>query len=208
MTAPGPIDIDCEQQHASLNAPDLEAAIEFYTTKLGFRLSFTWGDPPTMAGVSLGSVQMFLERGSPGPSGCSVSFMVSDVDALYSFQQTNGVEIIVPIADREYGIRDYRVRDLNGYELNFGQHLFTDGPPIDIERVDVPLRLEARLAALLTDLAAHKRMSLTSLLEETLLHTLEGVGPHTKSDLRVIAALRQRHGIDYDSHGSYRFRER
>jgi catechol 2,3-dioxygenase-like lactoylglutathione lyase family enzyme len=207
VTASGPIDIDCEQQHASLNAPDLAAAIEFYTAKLGFRVSFTWGDPPTMAGVNLGSVQMFLQHGQPHPSGCSVTFVVSDADALHDFQRANGVEIIVPIADRDYGIRDYRVRDLNGYELSFGQHLFNDGPPIDIERVDVPLRLETRLAALLTDLAAHKRMGLTGLMEETLLHTLEGVGPHTKSDLRVIETLRQRHGIDYDSHGSYRFRE-
>jgi hypothetical protein len=74
-------------------------------------------------------------------------------------------------------------------------------------RVDVPVRLEKRLAALLHDLAAHKRMSLHSCLEETLLHTLEGVGPHTPGDLRHIEALKRKHGIDYDSHASYRFVE-
>ena len=51
-------------------------------------------------------------------------------------------------------------------------------------------------------------MSLSSCLEETLLHTLDGVGPHTKGDLRHIQKLKQKHGIDYDSHGSYRFVER
>ncbi len=45
-------------------------------------------------------------------------------------------------------------------------------------------------------------------LEETVLHALAGVGPHTKSDLRYIDTLKQKHGIDYDTHASYRFVER
>ena len=97
---------------------------------------------------------------------------------------------------------------MHGYELSFGHRLFNAEPPLEIERVDVPVRLERRLAALLHDLAAHKRMSLSSCLEETLLHTLEGVGPHTKSTLRHIQELRRKHGIDYDSHAGYRFVER
>jgi len=60
----------------------------------------------------------------------------------------------------------------------------------------------------LHDLAKHKRMSVTSCFEEMLLHTNEGVGPHTKSTLRYIQELKQKHGIDYDSHASYRFIER
>jgi hypothetical protein len=104
-------------------------------------------------------------------------------------------------------MRDYAVRDLNGYHLSFGQHLFTVGPKIKIERVDVPVRLEKRLAALIADLAAHKRMSINSCLEEMILHANEGVGPHTESQLRFIQELKKKHGIDYDSHASYRFTE-
>jgi hypothetical protein len=79
--------------------------------------------------------------------------------------------------------------------------------------VDVPVRLEKRLAALLEDLARHKRMSLSSCLEEILLHTNEPLGdgvasPHTAGQLRYIQALKVKHGIDYDSHASYRFVER
>lgn len=62
-------------------------------------------------------------------------------------------------------------------------------------------------------LAEFKRMSLSSLLEETLLHTFEPLGdgvasPHTARDLRYIQELKQKHGIDYDCHASYRFTER
>lgn len=56
-------------------------------------------------------------------------------------------------------------------------------------------------------------MSLTNCLEETLLHTFEPLGdgvasPHTKGDLRYIQELKRKHGIDYDSHASYRFVEK
>lgn len=208
MTTPATPEVDCEQQHAALPVSDVLAAVDFYTNKLGFRLGFTSGDPPGMAGVNLGHVQVFLEQGTPNPKGCSVYFVVGDADELYEFQRANGVDIVEAPGDRPYGLRDYRVRDLYGYELGFGQHLFNVGPPLEIERVDVPVRLEKRLAALLHDLAKHKRMSLSSCLEETLLHTLDGVGPHTKSDVKYIQKLKQKHGIDYDSHASYRFVER
>lgn len=110
-------------------------------------------------------------------------------------------------------MRDYSILDLDGYRLSFGHYIYTAGPPIEIERVEVPVRLEKRLAGLVEDLAEHKGMSLTSCLEEILLHTCEPYGggvasPHTKRDLRHIQKLKEKHGIDYDSHGSYRFVEK
>jgi catechol 2,3-dioxygenase-like lactoylglutathione lyase family enzyme len=201
--------VECEQLHAGLAVDDLPAAIAYYVEKLGFQHAFSWGDPPTFAGVNLGKVQIFLAKGTPSPSPetGAVYFIVGDADELYEFHRANGVEIVQGIDDRSYGIRDYVLRDLNGYHLVFGHHLHNAGPPIRIERVDVPVRLEKRLAALLRDLARHKRLSIDSCLEEILLHTNDGVGPHTQATLRYIQELKQKHGIDYDSHGSYRFVE-
>lgn len=212
MTSPVMPQVDCEQHHASLCVRDVLAAVDFYTTKLGFRSGFTWGDPPTIAGVSLDRVQIFLERGTPNPQGCPVYFDVGDADELYEFQRAGGVEVVDPPADRPWGLRDYKVRDLDGHMLTFGHHLLNAGPPIKIERVTFPVSLERRLAAMLFDLAEHKHMSLSSCLEETLLHTFEPLGdgvasPHTQRTLRHIQQLKAKHGIDYDSHGSYRFVE-
>ena len=213
MNAPCRPRVDCEQHHPSLAVADVVAAAEFYATRLGFFTAFTWGEPPTMAGVNLGDVQIFLEQGTPSPKGLSVYFVVGDADELYQFHRANGVEILQVPGDRPWGLRDFSVRDLDGYALTFGHRLGLDkNPPLEIERVDVPVRLEKRLAALLTDLAAHKRMTLTGCLEEILLHTCEPLGdgvasPHTKADLRKIQELKQKHGIDYDSHASYRFVE-
>jgi catechol 2,3-dioxygenase-like lactoylglutathione lyase family enzyme len=210
---PTPPQVDCERLHPGLAVADLMATIEFYTTRLGFALGFTWGEPPELAGLNLDRVQIFVSTGTPSPQGADVFFAVGNADELYAFHRANGVEVVEEIADREYGLRDYAVRDLNGYRLAFGHYIFNVGPPVPIERVDVPVRLEKRLAALLHDLAAHKRMTVSSLLEEILLHTNEPLGdgvasPHTKAQLRYIQQLKEKHGIDYDSHASYGWVER
>jgi len=206
-------DVECDQVHPALRVTDVRAAAEFYTARLGFTLSSTWDEPAEIAGVNLGNTQLFLELGTPGPGGRAAYFVVGDADALHEFQRANGVEVVIPPEDRHYGLRDYRIRDLNGYELSFGHRIWSGGEPLPIERVDVPVRLEKRLASLLADLAEHKRMTLSSCLEEILLHTNEpydgGVAcPHTPDQLRYIQRLKKKHGIDHDSHASYRFVER
>ena len=206
-------EVDVEQYHASLRVAELTAAINFYTTRLGFRHAFSWGEPPTMAGVNLGETQVFLETGTPAPQSCSLYFVVGDADELHEFHRANGVEVISQLSDHSWELRDYTVRDLDGYALTFGHRLWSREPALEIERVDVPVRLERRLAAALADLAARKGMTVSSCLEETLLHTFEPFGngvasPHTKADLRYIQELKRKHRIDYDSHASYRFVER
>ena len=65
-------DVACEQVHPTLRVRDVRAAAAYYVDRLGFRLDFTSGEPPTFAGVSLGRVQVFLEQGEPDPRGASV----------------------------------------------------------------------------------------------------------------------------------------
>ncbi|HEX7297313.1 MAG TPA: VOC family protein [Pyrinomonadaceae bacterium] len=116
--------VECEQHHTILQVDDIEAAVEFYTKKLGFWLAFKWGDPVTMAGVNLGKhSQIFLELGPSSPDGCSMYFVINDADKLYEFQRANGVEMMCAPGDRNYGLRDYSVKDLYGYRLNFGHRL-------------------------------------------------------------------------------------
>ena len=194
---------------------DVAAAVEFYVTRLGFTLGFTWPEegPATIAGVNLGETQIFLEHRPGRSEPVAVYFVVGSADELCELQRAQGANIVVEPDDRPYGIRDYTALDADGNRLTFGHYIYNTGEPIMIERVDVPVRLEKRLAALLTDLAAYKKMSLTSCLEEILLHTNEPFGdgvasPHTKTQLRHIQELKKRHGIDYDSHASYRFVEK
>lgn len=215
QTSSPPPQVTVEKIHPTLRVANLAASIDYYTTKLGFTEGFRWGEPPAFGGVNLGSAQLFLdanEGASPNAESGSVFFVVDDVDALYEWHVAQGVPIAHPIGTREYEIRDYSVRDLDGHYLTFGSYAAVINPSMVIERVDVPVRLEKRIAAVLEDLALLKGMSLSSVLEETLLHTFEPLGdgvasPHTKGQLRAIQALKAKHGIDYDCHASYRFME-
>lgn len=213
MTPPAVQPVENSQVFPTLLVDDIVAATEFYINRLGFTLRFTWGEPPTYAGVDLGQTTLHLSKNNPFIKGYSeVNFVIDDADKLYEFHAANGVEVVVPLADQPYGVRDYKIRDPYGNYLGFGHYIYNAGPPVKIERVDVSLRLEKRLAALLHDLAEHKHMSLSSCIEETLLHTFERVGdgvasPHTLSTLSYIQELKKKHGIDYDTHASYRFEE-
>ncbi len=202
----------CDSVNPGFTVSDIPEAIAFYTKKLGFRFEFEWGDPPHFASVTLGSVALHLLKSEKATGNCSAFFAVNDADALYDFHERNGVEITERIADRSYDMRDYKIRDLYGNSLVFGHYIMPSTPRLKVERVDVPVRLEKRLASLLSDLAEHKGMSVSSTLEETLLHTFEPLGegvasPHTKETLRYIQELKKKHGIDYDVHASYRFVE-
>jgi catechol 2,3-dioxygenase-like lactoylglutathione lyase family enzyme len=207
--------VECTRLNPTLRVRDVARAIDFYTSRLGFRLGFTWGEPLRFAGMNFGEVQVFLQQGDPGSVPAQVYFVVDDADALHAFQAGQGVHVLRAPADQAYELRDYTVADLDGNELTFGHYKPSGEPALEIERVDVSVRLERRLAALLEELARHKGMTVGNCLEETLLHTFEPLGdgdgvasPHTKSDLRYIATLKAKHGIDYDCHASYRFVER
>jgi hypothetical protein len=60
----------------------------------------------------------------------------------------------VPAAERE---GDYSIQDLDGYALTFGHRLPSREPAVEIERADVPVRLERRLAVVLADVAVRKQ---------------------------------------------------
>jgi catechol 2,3-dioxygenase-like lactoylglutathione lyase family enzyme len=215
MTQNAAPQVTCDRMHAGLTVGDIKEAVDFYTQKLGFTLGFFWGDPPDMAGVNLGNVSVHLfkgQRNAEPERGARVYFVIENVDELYEFHRSNGVDTLAPPANQVYELRDYLVKDPYGNILGFGQYMMSTEPKLKIERVEVPLRLEKRLAALVKDLAEHKGMNIDSTLEETLLHTFEPYGggvasPHTQHTLRHIQELKKKHGIDYDCHASYRFEE-
>jgi catechol 2,3-dioxygenase-like lactoylglutathione lyase family enzyme len=202
--------VDCVHHHAVLAAPDVQAAVDFYVDRLGFDRDLVIGDPPTFAGVSLGGVQIHIVQGAPHPGDNDIYFVIGDADELHDFHAANGVTITRPPMDEDYGLRTFWIRDLNGYSIGFGHYLPPTEPKLEIERVDVPVRLEKLLAAVLQDLAVRKGISVSSTLEETLLHTFEAECPcpHTNGQMRHIQDLKKKHGVDYDSHASYRFVEK
>jgi uncharacterized glyoxalase superfamily protein PhnB len=108
--------------HATiLHVKDMAAALAFYRDKLGFAVTFTWEDPPRYVCLCLGDCAIHLNAYVP-PSGPShIAIFCEVIDALYDQLVARGVDIAEPIADRDYGMRDYAVIDPDGHRLVFGQ---------------------------------------------------------------------------------------
>jgi uncharacterized glyoxalase superfamily protein PhnB len=112
-----------EEATPILAVEELKSAIDYYKTVLGFELAWTWGEPAYLAGLCRERVTMHLgQQGQAGPPGPSnVYFSLRGVDAYYARLREAGAEILVPIEDRPYGMRDFAMRDPSGNTLNFGE---------------------------------------------------------------------------------------
>jgi hypothetical protein len=88
--------------------------------------------------------------------------------------------------------------------------------PVNVERVQLGVRLEKRLVKVLKGLAEFNGVTLGQLLERIVLHSFEPVpgqegeaaaSPHGKRALEVIADLKRIYGMDFDAHTAKSFRE-
>src|SRR5262249_18527598 len=156
--------------------------------------------------VQRGQTEIFLCQGGQGAPGTWMSIFVEDVDELYEEFRAKGVMIPVAPQHEPWGMREIQVRCPDDHVLRFG-HSAPVAPHRVIERRALPARIESRLGAVLEDLAAQSNRQVGELLEEIVLHSFERVeakdgtacaSPHSKATFRLIDALKQKHGIDYD----------
>jgi uncharacterized glyoxalase superfamily protein PhnB len=113
-----------------LETRDLEATIEYYTRTLGFDLDATWPSegPLTWCRVVAGDVAlMFMVPDDDAPpSDPTITGQLycypPDVDALWA-ELRGKVEVVSPIADWDHGMREFQIRDCNGYVLRFGREI-------------------------------------------------------------------------------------
>ncbi|HVY71416.1 MAG TPA: bleomycin resistance family protein [Verrucomicrobiae bacterium] len=197
-----------------LRVRDFAEAMTYYTEKLLFRKLWEWGSPPGFGAVKFGEIEIFFCLNDQGHPGTWLCIFMDEVDEYHERIKALGAEIIQPPTDEPWGMREMLVRDPNQHMLRFGHGIPAREPKLEIERVPFQTRVEKRLAAVMEDIARHKKMTVGEMLEETLLHTFERMpgdsvaSPHTRATLAYIQELKKKHGLDYDCHGSYRFVEK
>ena len=109
-----------------LAVDDLHQALAFYRDLLGFNLAWCWGEPPELAGICRDAVELTLMDRADKPEGrARVCLRVTGIDALYAGLERAGAVISVPIGDRPYGLRDFRIVDPGGNELDIGEAIAT-----------------------------------------------------------------------------------
>ena len=103
---------------------DAMRAKAFYQ-KLGFEVS---EDRGTFVVLTWEGHELFLDEraGLPAPPSipqANVRVMVADVDAYWARARAMGAQVLAPIADRDYGLRDFTILDPDGFGLRFGSRL-------------------------------------------------------------------------------------
>jgi uncharacterized glyoxalase superfamily protein PhnB len=101
-----------------VSVTDLPEAIDYYERVLGFQVGWKWGEPPQLASVCCDRVEVNLSQSAGATPGISKAyFQMAGVDAYYRRITTAGAAL----ADRPYGMRDFRIVDASGNQLSFGE---------------------------------------------------------------------------------------
>jgi len=109
---------------------DVASIGAWYRDVLSFRCEYSAGSPPEFAVYSRdGSPVMFRRVGEPAlicpnerqGGSWDVFFWVSDVEALHAELAANGAQVVYAPVVQPYGMKEFAVRDPNGYVLGFGQ---------------------------------------------------------------------------------------
>ncbi len=117
----------------TLQAHDAAALIDYYTTTFGFVVAARYdGDDGTVAHAELrwpegvGGIMMGSHRPGrlwcrePGSAGGYIA--TADPDALYRRVCDRHADVVMPLADTDYGSREFAVRDPEGNLWSFGSY--------------------------------------------------------------------------------------
>ena len=117
MPVRGPIPI--------LYVTDMEQATRFYCEVLGFRCENRMEGWTSLqldeAEIMLSLPNAHLPFEKPLFTG-SFYFHTEDVDSLWE-RLREGTTIVYPLESFDYGMREFAIRDVNGYVLQFGQEI-------------------------------------------------------------------------------------
>ena len=110
---------------------DIVAATTFYTTRLGFSIAFTYGEPPFYAQVVRGGARLNFRQVDDAvidPARrdaeqlLAASIAVDDAKPLFLEYQNAGVDLVQPLRTEPWGARTFVVRDPDGNLLLFAAH--------------------------------------------------------------------------------------
>jgi uncharacterized glyoxalase superfamily protein PhnB len=106
-----------------LQVRDIRETVAFYTDVLGFKVEGMFPeDAPTWAGLYSGNARLgltLLDSGEPSFTG-QIYMYPDDLDAAWE-RLKDAVPVVEPPTQRIYGMREFSIRDPNGYLITFGQ---------------------------------------------------------------------------------------
>jgi DNA-binding MarR family transcriptional regulator/catechol 2,3-dioxygenase-like lactoylglutathione lyase family enzyme len=114
------------ESNVVFHVSNLEKALQFYTQILGFTIGFKFGKPETYAGLSWKGVNLHISSSYPYKNNTghgNLYIFCDETESLYRRLDAAGVDFYSRISDREYGMRDFAIKDPDGNQIGFGTSL-------------------------------------------------------------------------------------
>ncbi|PYT21628.1 MAG: hypothetical protein DMG58_31785, partial [Acidobacteria bacterium] len=95
-----------------------------------FKQQWIWGEPPVYAGVKAGGALLYIchdpelataireRRLTP-----DIFLWVSDIGSIYEQHRAKDADITEELTERPWGVRQYVIREPNGYHLKIAESL-------------------------------------------------------------------------------------
>lgn len=107
---------------------DVSSTIRYFEQTLGFKQQWTWGDPPVYAGVKAGSAILYISHDPDTAAAIKdrrlapdVFLWVRHIDQVYDEHRAKNADIVEELRTRPWGVRQYVVREPNGYHLKVAE---------------------------------------------------------------------------------------
>jgi catechol 2,3-dioxygenase-like lactoylglutathione lyase family enzyme len=94
---------------------------DFFVELLGFEVAMDLGWVLTLVSSTNPSVQVNV-IGNDDPSAPGISVGVPDVDAVHARAVEQGLEIVYPLRDEDWGVRRFMLREPSGTVVNVLSH--------------------------------------------------------------------------------------
>ena len=110
-----------------LSVTDFSDSLDFYTRKLGFKISYTWNDPVEYAVLKRDEISVHLNKKTDDSAPSSVHnalyIFTNDLESLYQEFLEKDVKIHSPLTQYDYGMKEFDIMDPEGYILSFGKEM-------------------------------------------------------------------------------------
>jgi len=113
-----------------IGTADVAATVAYFEQTLGFRQQWIWGEPPVYAGVKAGGALLYISHDPELATAIrerrltpDIFLWVSDIGSIYEQHRAKHADITEELTERPWGVRQYVIRESNGYQLKIAESL-------------------------------------------------------------------------------------
>jgi uncharacterized glyoxalase superfamily protein PhnB len=115
---------------------DVSNTVRYFEQTLGFKQQWTWGEPPVYAGIKAGGAILYITHDPDTAAAIKerrlapdIFLWVNQIDQVYDQHRARNADIVEELTARPWGVRQYVVREPNGYHIKVAESYEPEDTP-------------------------------------------------------------------------------